>query len=70
MTPITQDNLYLLLPGKVSSVVAFLMSDGENFSSALRHIYTSRMYQQLAREDTKLWNLGPVALYQMLKEEQ
>ena len=45
---INQNNLYLLLPSKV----------------AMRLIYSSDIYKNLEKESTKMWHLGPVALYQ------
>lgn len=62
---INQDNLYLILAGKVSAVASFI-ADDEHISplDALTKFYSSDTYSRLEREDTKLWNLGPVALYQ------
>ena len=33
---------------------------------AICQIYQSAVYQQLEKENTKLWHEGPVALYQRL----
>ncbi len=62
---INQDNLYLILAGKVSAVASFI-ADDEHISplDALTKFYSSDTYSRLEREDTKLWHLGPVALYQ------
>lgn len=62
---INQQNLYLLLAGKVAAVAAFIAED-EQISplEALTKLYASETYRRLEREDTKLWHLGPVALYQ------
>lgn len=62
---ITQQNLYLLLAGKVAAVAAFIAED-EHISpiDALTKFYASDTYRRLEREETKLWHLGPVALYQ------
>ena len=66
---ITQDNLYLILAGKVSAVASFI-ADDEHISplDALTKFYASDAYRRLEREDTKLWHLGPVALYQEYQE--
>lgn len=62
---ITQDNLYLLLPSKVSLMTEMLCDDtGISVVEATKLIYTSKTYQQLENEETKLWHLGPVALYE------
>ena len=62
---INQDNLYLLLPSKVAWL-AGMLSEDKNISivEALRMIYSSDTYKQLETESTKMWHLGPVALYQ------
>ena len=62
---ITQDNLYLLLPSKVSLMTEMLCDDtGMGIVDAMKRIYASPTYRQLEQEETKLWNLGPVALYE------
>ncbi len=63
---ITDKNLYLILPGKVSKMAMMYASDfGVSISEAVKLIYLSATYRELEREDSKLWHLGPVALYQM-----
>jgi hypothetical protein len=65
MEEITQSNLYLLLPSKVAWM-AELLSEDKNVSivEAIKMIYSSDMYKRLEYESTKMWHLGPVALYQ------
>ncbi|MBQ6276620.1 MAG: hypothetical protein IJK62_07940 [Bacteroidales bacterium] len=62
---VTQQNLYLFLPSKVSRI-AEIMSESQNISivDAITNIYTSDTYRRLENENTKLWHLGPVALYE------
>ena len=62
---VTQQNLYLFLPSKVSRI-AEIMSESQNISivDAITDIYTSDTYRLLENEHTKLWHLGPVALYE------
>ncbi len=63
---ITNQNLHLLLPGKVSSVSAMYADEHHcTIQEAMRKFYASNVYQQLEREETKLWHLGAVALYEM-----
>lgn len=67
---ITSDNLYLLLPGKVSKMAVMYASDfGLTVTDALKRIYQSATYRQLEDEETKLWHYGPVALCQMFLEQ-
>jgi hypothetical protein len=70
MTNITQDNLYLLLPSKVSRIAGMLSEDtGTGVVEAIRRIYNSELYRKLEVEDTKLWHEGPVALYEEIYRE-
>lgn len=62
---ITQDNLYLILPSKVSRMAEMLAEDsGRSIVQAVKDIYHSDVYKSLEQESTKQWHLGPVALYQ------
>lgn len=62
---ITQQNLYLLLPSKMSWLAVMLSEDkGISIVEAMKTLYTSDFYARLADESTKLWHLGPVALYE------
>ena len=65
---ITQENLYLLLPSKVMWLADYLAEEkGISIVEAIERIYSSPLYQRLEREDTKLWQQGPVALYEESK---
>ncbi len=67
---ITSENLYLILPGKVSKMAMMYAADfGLPITEALRRIYQSETYRQLEDESTKLWHYGPVALYQIFLEQ-
>lgn len=62
---ITQNNLYLILPSKVSRMAEMLAEDsGKSIVQAVKDIYHSEVYKRLEQESTKQWHLGPVALYQ------
>lgn len=62
---INQENLYLLLPSKVAWLTEMLTEDkGISIVEAIREIYSSDTYRLLEDESTKMWHLGPVALYQ------
>lgn len=70
MFQVNQSNLHLLLPGKISWLVEYLHDDyGFSIQECLDRIYHSKLYNKLATEKTKYWHLGPVALYEELKEE-
>ncbi len=62
---ISQDNLYLLLPSKVSRISEMLSDDNNtDIVTAIKQVYSSPLYKRLEQEETKTWHLGPVALYQ------
>ena len=65
---VTQQNLYLFLPGKIANV-ANIIADNDNCSvlEAMRRFYASKTYMGLQKEETKLWHLGAVALYETLR---
>ncbi len=66
---VTQKNLYLILPGKVSRMAAMYASDfGLTIIEAMQRIYGSATYRELEDESSKLWYYGPVALYQTFLE--
>lgn len=67
---ITQENLYLLLPSKISWLATMFAEDkGISIIEAIKKIYSSQLYKRLQDESTKLWHLGPIALYEELQEE-
>lgn len=67
---INQSNIHLLLPSKVSRM-AEMLADDENISltDAIKRIYLSETYRKLENEESKLWHLGPVDLYNDLTNE-
>ena len=67
---INQGNLHLLLPSKISWLASMLVEyKGMNIIDAIKTIYCSKLYKKLKVESTKMWHLGPVALYQELETE-
>lgn len=68
---ITNQNLHLLLPGKVSKLVQIYAEEkGITPLEALQDFYASNTYRDLEKEETKLWHLGPVALYEEFMERR
>ncbi len=69
-TQITQKNLFLLLPIKVSWLATWLSEDKDiSLTDAINCIYHSNLYKKLSTESTKYWHFGPVDLYNELKAE-
>lgn len=62
---ITKENFHTLLPFKVSQLVAFYKRHfNVSDIDAIKTIYESNTYRRLAKEETKLWHYGPVALFE------
>lgn len=69
MKAITPEQLYLILPYKVSQLSMLIAKKFEmSILEAIRAVYKSNTYRDLEREETKLWHLGPVALFEYYKE--
>lgn len=68
---ITPATLHLILPLKVSLLAArYAAEHGVSDLQAMITVYRSHTYERLEREETKLWHLGPVALYDYFLEHQ
>lgn len=68
---VNADNLYLLLPGIVNGIARLYAAEHSCAQiEALRIVYASDLYPQLADESTKLWHLGAVALYEALQSQK
>lgn len=66
---ITNNNVHLLLPGKIASVSAMYADDhGCTILDAMMLFYASDTYKKLQLEETKFWHLGPVALYEIWQQ--
>ena len=54
MIEVNQDNLHLLLPGKIHWLVEYLHDDyGYSLQDCLTRIYHSELYKKLSLERTK-----------------
>lgn len=68
---ITDKNLHLLLPGKVSLFAKIYTEEkGVTLLDAIRVFYRSNTYKALEKEETKLWHYGPIALYEEFEEKK
>lgn len=62
---ITQKNVHLLIPSKLSWMANMLAEDRDvSIVEAMKMLYSSEVYARLEEESTKAWHLGPVALYE------
>ncbi|MCR5533732.1 MAG: hypothetical protein K6F47_00935 [Bacteroidaceae bacterium] len=65
---VTQDNLHIFLPSKISWMAEMLSEEKHiSIADAIKEIYASDTYRRLESEQSKLWYLGPVALYEDMK---
>ena len=70
MVKLHHDTLHLLMPGTIYWLVEYLHDDfGFSLQECLNRIYHSMLYKKLSTESTKYWHLGPVDLYEELKQE-
>jgi len=61
---ITQDNVRLLIPGKVAKVASLIAARrGITPRRALLAFYHSKTYQELQRESSKYWHYSPAQLF-------
>ena len=68
---VSQNNLYLFLPSKICWLANMLADDkGISIMDAVKEIYLSDTYRRLEDEKTKMWHLGPVAIYQDFNQIQ
>lgn len=66
---VNQQNLHLFLPGKIANVAAIIADKTHcTVAEAMQRFYASKTYQQLQQENTKLWHLGAVGLYELYCE--
>ena len=67
---VTNNNVHLLIPGKAAHFARiYTEQHGSTMLEALHAFYSSKMYHELEAESTKLWHLGPVALYEEFIEK-
>ncbi len=59
--------LILIVPDVIKLIVENNQIDEIKSSDMF---YSSKVYEKLEQEDTKLWHLSPLTLYNMFEEEQ
>ena len=68
---ITDKNLYLLLPSKVSLLAQMHVKEhGGSIIEAIQKFYHSNTYKVLEKENSKLWHYGAVALYEEFMDKK
>lgn len=56
-----------LIPQTIALIVE---KDGIDDISAINEFYQSKVYDLLAKEDTKMWHYSPMTVYMMWKHEK
>jgi hypothetical protein len=65
------DELKVMLEMIIPRLIKSIMEDSNlTEKDAFTLLYSSKLYEQLDRDETKLWHLSVPTLYKMFKEEQ
>lgn len=59
--------LELIVPRLIKTIIENM---GVTEKDALTMLYSSKLYEQLDKDETKLWHLSVPTLFEMFKEEQ
>jgi len=60
-----------IMPFKVQQLVEVIMEKKQfGFEDAFHYLYTSDCYQLLLQEDTKLWYMSALGIFELLEEEK
>lgn len=68
MEPKTLQAILVLLTPQVITLI--MAQCGWDEAYAAERFYASKVYAGLEQEETKLWHLGPMSLFQMFMEEE
>ena len=66
MTSENKAMLEFIVPRLIKSVIEDM---GTSEKDAFTLLYTSKLYEKLEREETKLWHLSVPTLFEMFKED-
>ncbi len=65
------DEIKAMLQFIIPRLIGTIMENmGLTEKDALTRLYTSKLYERLDKEETKLWHLSVPTLFEMFKEEQ
>lgn len=68
---ILNENQYSALLAIIIPEIAYLITKNSNVTEtqAIHLLYKSKLYSELADENSKLWHYSPLTLYTMLQDE-
>jgi hypothetical protein len=68
---INQENVHLFIPFKIAKVTAMIVeTENRNWEDVLIELYSSKVYADLEKEETKLWHEGATYIYESFKDEK
>ena len=68
---VTQENVHLFIPFKIAKVTEMIVeTENKNWEDALIELYSSKVYEELEKEETKLWHEGATYIYESYKAEK
>jgi len=64
-------NYSSLIPYKILEIIPLIIGSNQlNYINSLNYLYTSKLYNSLSDESTKLWHLSAEKLFEMLEDEK
>lgn len=68
---INQENVHLFIPFKIAKVTEMIVeTENRNWEDVLIELYSSKVYADLEKEETKLWHEGATYIYESFKDEK
>lgn len=68
---INQENVHLFIPLKIAKVTEMIVeTENRNWEDVLIELYSSKVYADLEKEETKLWHEGATYIYESFKDEK
>jgi hypothetical protein len=60
-----------IIPIKIQEIISVIIDCKKiTFDQALEYLYSSKLYEELSNEETKLWHLSSEKLFEMLEVEK
>ena len=71
LSEISQENVHLFIPFKIAKVTEMIVeTENRNWEDVLIELYSSKVYADLEKEETKLWHEGATYIYESFKDEK
>lgn len=68
---INQENVHLFIPLKIAKVTEMIVeTENRNWEDVLIELYSSKVYADLEKEETKLWHEGATYIYESFQDEK